>query len=96
MQTIKAGEGQTLIDIAMQYCGDADKVAMQLSELNSISLTADLQPGDAIIIPAVLIENKKNVEEFASKELEPASNDDNEVKPEGIGYWKINLDFKVS
>jgi hypothetical protein len=95
MRTIKSGEGQTLIDLSMQYLGNADD-AMLLSEINGLSITEDLVPGQEIMIPDVAIENKKTVDKYAAKGIVPASSDEGEPEPEGIGFWKIELDFIVS
>lgn len=95
MQTIKAGEGQTLIDIAMQYMGNS-KRAMELSALNELSLTADLLPGQLIKVLSPAVEDKKKVDEFTKWKLCPASGDQTVIKPEGIGFWIIGIDFKVS
>lgn len=92
---INAGEGQTLLDIAIQYCGNVE-VAIFLSELNGISITKELAIGEEIFVPAVLVEDRKVVSVFADKNLIPASDDSYEPIQEGIGFWMVNLDFKVS
>lgn len=89
-------EGQTLIDIAMQYCGDALAVA-DVAKLNGLGITDELTPGQTILIPDVAIDKVKIVEAFAG--LVPASKDDDDnvldQVLDGIDYWIIEEDFIV-
>jgi hypothetical protein len=50
---MKVLEGQTLIDIAIQHCGSADAV-YDISVLNGLSVTDELVPGTALILPNVV------------------------------------------
>lgn len=95
-QIIKAGEGQTFLDIAMQYCGDALR-ADEIAVMNGMAVTADLQPGQDIEIPVVVIDKINVVAAFDERGLIPASSDENftgEVL-DGIDYWAIEEDFIV-
>ncbi len=95
MRSIKTGEGQTVIDIAMQYCGDAGK-AVEICILNNVSITTEFAPGTILNVPDVVIENEKIVNEFADNLLVPASNDEEEeVLQGGIGFMIIGNDFIV-
>ena len=96
MQIIKAGEGQTFLDIAMQYCGDALR-ADEIAVLNGQPVTAGLQPGQDITIPIVVIDKINVVAAFEERELIPASSEE-DFKGEvldGIDYWAIEEDFIV-
>lgn len=97
MQHIKAGEGQTLIDIAMQYCGDAMRL-FEIAELNNLDITDDLTGGQTLIVPDEEIDKNKIVIEFSKFDLVPSSKDDEAdiiVRLEGIDYWAIEDDFVV-
>ena len=50
---MKVLSGQTLFDIAVQYCGCAD-AAFGLAVLNGLNLTDDLEAGQELQIPGVL------------------------------------------
>lgn len=97
MRSIKTGEGQTVLDIAMQYCGDAGK-AIEICVLNNVSITTDFAPGTILKVPDVAIEKEKIVKEFADNLLVPASNDEDEdtAAQGGIGFMIIGNDFIVS
>jgi hypothetical protein len=92
---LTVGEGQTLIDIAMQFLGDASR-AFEIADLNGLSITDNLTPGQTLIIPEPAIDKIKIVAAFAG--LQPASMDDENVLDEvfdGIDYWAIEEDFIV-
>ena len=40
---------QTLIDLALQYCGNADAL-FAIAELNDVEPTEDIEPGSLILI----------------------------------------------
>ena len=97
MQIIKVGEGQTLIDIAMQYCGDALRV-FDVADLNGLQITDDLEPGSELKVPDAAIEKRAVVIEFSRLSLFPASIEDidpGDEQLEGIDYWAIDDDFIV-
>lgn len=94
---VAAGDDQGLIDIAMQECGSIEAL-FHLSVLNKRSITDDLIVGTQYKKPDVI--NKKVAGVFAD-EHKPASNTavPEELLPpplEGIDYWYIEIDFKVS
>lgn len=97
MQTIKVNEGQCLLDIAVQYCGNA-ALAFDIAKLNGIGVTENLIVGDSLIVPNAEIEHKKIVGVFVKHKLIPASIKelDSPLLKQGIGYWRIGLDFKLS
>lgn len=96
MQTIKAGEGQTLIDVAMQHLGEA-ALLFDVAELNGLQITDELTPGQLIILPDAAIDKLRVVREFSSRGLEPSSlySDDVFERLQGIDYWAIEDDFIV-
>lgn len=98
MRSIEIGEGQTLIDIAMQYCGDALRV-FDVAELNGLQITDDLVPGEFLKVPDAEIDKEKITIEFSNYGLQPASRpdtfDEAGDEPEGIDYWAIDDDFIV-
>lgn len=96
MRTIKIGEGQVLIDVAMQYCGDSLQL-FAIAELNGYSITDFIFPGTEIIIPDLLIENTNVFAAFNDNGLFPASMDQDLDGNflDGIDYWVIEEDFIV-
>ena len=92
-------DGQTLLDIAVQYCGSAD-AAFEIAQLNGLSVTDDLMTGRDLSLPGIT--NKKIAEYYKNKGLQPATNitmnSENPlpVSLEGIGYWAIETEFMVS
>ncbi len=94
---IEIGEGQCLIDVAMQYCGNALRV-FDIAALNDLlSITDIIEPGTLISIPETWIEDQKAEAVYSDTGLYPASVD--EVQAEildGIDYWIIEEDFVVS
>lgn len=94
-QTIKVGEGQTLLDIAMQYCGDVT-VCLAIAELNGKSISDLLTTGEQLLVPVPDISKQKIVDLFAQKGLFPASTEDGQLEQfSGIDYWAIDVDFIV-
>lgn len=97
MNSVIVKQGQSLLDIAVRYIGNPEAF-IEIANLNGLDITAVLQPGKILLIPAV--ENKKVISVFNSKN-EPATDYLNyELEGsedlEGIGYWIINKNFKVS
>lgn len=90
--------GQTLIDMALQELGDAGR-AFELAELNSISLTDDLEPGATILLPDPDARKLSLVRMFSIKSLAPASADTSNDIPEkdsGIDYDAIEIDLIIT
>ncbi|MGN6604570.1 MAG: LysM peptidoglycan-binding domain-containing protein [Ginsengibacter sp.] len=95
MRTITVSEGQTLLDIAMQYCGDAS-VLFDIADLNGLEVTDDLVPGQQLLVPDAEID-KQAVADAFSDGIIPSSTDDNIIPvDEGIEFWAIEDDFIVS
>ena len=70
MQNIEVKSGQNLFDIALQYLGDVTGV-IGIAELNSLSITGQLIPGQLVKLPAVI--NTSVVNEFKKNNTSPAS-----------------------
>ena len=72
MQHIKIGEGQVLVDVAMQHCGDLDGL-FELCMLNDISLTDEIDVATVLVTPEPGIEAAELVQLFSRLNLIPAS-----------------------
>lgn len=83
------------MDVAIQYGGDT-RAIVDLALLNNISATDEIAPGSKLIVPDVAL-NTQVVNYLARKNKVPATNMDFTIhqKLEGIGYWRIALDFIV-
>lgn len=82
--------GQTLPDIAIQYCGDL-AAWPSIASLNGLNITDVIEAGMSLMIPQPI---KKNiVEAFANKGVVPASGSN---ALEGIDYWMVLYEFIVS
>lgn len=88
--------GQNLLDVAVHRCG-AFAAVIGLALLNNISITDDLLPGSSLLLPEPV--EPEVVKYFADGKIIPATAEDVSGTPEhleGIDYWTISLDFKVS
>ena len=83
----KAGQGQTLIDVALERSGRASE-AWDLAVGLGVSLTDLIEGGEAGSGPGV--RNKRVVKRYAQSETRPATE-----LTEGIGGWRIGV-FIVS
>jgi hypothetical protein len=98
MPSIKVLYNQTLIDIAMEYYGDAS-YAMMLAVQLGRSITSDLVAGEILVIPTIDITTKeKSIAYVMQKKMHiPASNDAVVTQGQGgIGFMQIGNDFIVS
>lgn len=94
MPIIKVKEGQTLLDIAVQYLGDASK-AFEIAITNGLNFSDDLVIGTELIVGDVAVDKKKVVKIFSENNLIPASGKTLSQQQEGIGYWAVGGDFIV-
>ena len=90
---------QSVIDFHLNHCGDLTDV-LKTVIANGISITDDLTPGQIMVIPDEAIIDTDIRDYFYNKQIIPAAGirkttDQQEVQ-EGIGYWAIGVDFKVS
>jgi hypothetical protein len=89
---------QTLIDFAIEHCGDANK-AIEIANLNNISITDEVAAGTNLIIPEVKDSTATSIiNHFQKNNIVPASSIDvavGEEEEEGIDYWAIEEDFII-
>lgn len=83
--------GQTLPDIAIQYCGSLT-VWPTLASLNGLAMTAQLTSGQVLNLPAA--SDKRTVAVFKSGSHAPATGSILQYG-DGIGWWVIENDFIV-
>ncbi|MCD7973985.1 MAG: hypothetical protein LUG18_15215 [Candidatus Azobacteroides sp.] len=93
MRNIIVRNKQTLFDLAIQYCGQAESV-FDVALANGLSITDRLTPGETLKMPPV--EKKRIVEYFAVNQFIPATEYEEIQLCEGIGCWYIEIDFIVS
>ena len=90
---------QSLLDLAIQHTGSVEN-AFILALQNGKSLTDDLEYGEALNLePTAINQNKDILSYYQSKKLQPATAvilPPEAERLEGIGYWVIQTDFKVS
>lgn len=90
--------GQSIFDVALQHCGTIE-AAFDIAQQNGLSLTDDLTVGQELITPAVI--NPKVVQYYAANLVQPATGigteEINEVLGvgEGIGWWRVGVDFQI-
>ena len=88
---------QSLLDLAIQHTGSVEN-AFILALQNGKSLTDDLVAGEQLSLKNTK-NNKDILNYYQSKKLQPATAVTQlpEIERlEGIGYWVIQTDFKVS
>ena len=89
---------QSLLDIAIQHTGAVENT-FALAVANGLSLTDDLPAGAEIKIPDSANKDSDVLNYYSAKRLQPATAVimlPEEERLEGIGYWAISVDFKVS
>ncbi|MBL7779925.1 MAG: LysM peptidoglycan-binding domain-containing protein [Saprospiraceae bacterium] len=84
--------GQTLPDIAVQYCG-ALSAFPEIARLNGLSLTANIAAGQALVIPAVATD--KRVQQYFTQGGYVPASVGVKALDEGVSYWGIEYDFIV-
>lgn len=67
---IKVQDRQTLLDVAIQYLGDAAG-AIDLAQLNNISITENLQAGQILKIETDLVIDNRVVSYLREKDVVP-------------------------
>jgi len=93
MKTIVIGSRQCLLDVAMQYAGNAE-AAFDVALLNNIALTDQLPAGNNLL--PIKPVNKEVVQLMATENHKPATAVDMMAQQEGIGFWRIKIDFTIS
>lgn len=92
MASVKVKSGQTLLDVALRYAGSAEAV-YRLAKANGLTITEKLQVGRVIQLGESV--DERNVVALDRRAADPAANLDAKP-PQGIGYWTIGENFKVS
>jgi putative ribosome biogenesis GTPase RsgA len=70
--TVIAKRGQTMLDIAVEYLGDSERID-EIATLNSLSIGDDIIAGDLVIIPDIANEKKIIIKVFERRNISPAS-----------------------
>ena len=89
---------QSLLDLAVQHTGAVESV-FAIAVANGLSLTDDLPAGAEIKIPDSVNKDSDVLNYYSAKRLQPATAvilPPEAERLEGIGYWAISVDFKVS
>jgi hypothetical protein len=89
---------QSLLDLAVQHTGAVENT-FALAVVNGLSLTDDLPAGAEIKLPDSVNKDNDVLNYYSAKRLQPATAvilPPEEERLEGIGYWVIQTDFKVS
>lgn len=86
---------QSIYDVVTQHFGTMDSL-FEFATLNNLSITDDLVYGSEVDIGSPI--NNEVINTYIEKNIIPATDldKDQELLPEGIGYWTIGIDFKVS
>ena len=91
--------GQTLLDLAIQECGSLEGV-FQLAVLNGLTITDHLSEGNSLKYPSQAIDRivRKAFQDNGWKPSSAKTMPGQQLPEtkEGIGYWAIEVDFKVS
>lgn len=98
--TIKILNNQSLLDVALQHTGSAQN-AFLIAKENALSVTSYLVAGTVLMIPEGVPFNGEMLDFYESKKIQPATDEtytegETPEELEGIGYWIINKNFKVS
>ena len=89
---------QSLLDLAVQHTGSVENT-FALAVVNGLSLTDDLPAGTEIKLPDSVNKDSDVLNYYTAKRLQPATAViilSEAERLEGIGYWVIQTDFKVS
>ena len=89
---------QSLLDIAIQHTGAVENT-FAMAVANGLSLTDDLPAGTEIQLPDNVNKDSDVLNYYSAKSLQPATAVimlPEKERLEGIGYWVIQTDFKVS
>ncbi len=89
---------QSLLDLAVQHTGAVENT-FALAVVNGLSLTDDLPAGTEIKLPDSVNKDSDVLNYYTAKRLQPATAViilSETERLEGIGYWVIQTDFKVS
>jgi hypothetical protein len=87
--------GQCLLDIAIEHTGGIASW-LEIATLNSLGLSSDIVPGTYLLVPDEIVD-KKAYRLLTEAKAQPATGDVGFLSlPEGIDYWYVEQDFKIS
>ena len=90
---------QSLLDIAIQAYGSPLAV-FDLAAANDIAITDNLEVGMVLKLPESSYIDSDIYAYYKNKNIKPATalnrEQEEEINPQGINYWSIELDFKAS
>lgn len=86
-------QNQNLLDMTVQYTGELSNLFL-LAQLNGLSITADLTPGNNL--NEVPVTDKRVSNLFAKIEYDCTTFLRPDLNKRGIGYMKIGTSFIVS
>jgi hypothetical protein len=90
---IKVLTGQSLFDIALQATGSIE-TAFEIAKANGLSVTDRPETGTWLNVPAAVV--KRVTEHYRAAGIAPATALSEEDVMEGIEFWYVEYDFKVS
>ncbi len=90
---------QSFLDVVLQATGCIDAL-VEVAKFNDLSITDDLMAGQKIKFPESVKIDNEIVSYYKAKKVNPATalntTDKEEItQSEGIGYWKISVDFVI-
>lgn len=91
----KAQQGQSFIDMVYQETGSFEGI-VEAAVLSGKSITEDIEIGEIILTEKVVNSSMKNILQKRKPATGLSSQQLNNDKPEGIGYWAIQMDFIIS
>ena len=91
----KAQQGQSFIDMVYQETGGFGDI-VEIAVLNGKSITEDIQIGETILIDKVVNPTLKNYLQRRKPATAIRYKQTTESRLQGIGYWAIQTDFKIS
>lgn len=94
MRLVTVRERQTFFDIAIQELGGVD-AAFDLARLNNMAVTQTLASGKQLLLPEEG-SDEQVAAEFKRRKWTPGTGDVYGVKPKGLNYMAIGIDFIVS
>ncbi|MGP1500746.1 MAG: hypothetical protein ACTTJM_03060 [Bergeyella cardium] len=97
---ITALHNQSTLDVCLQHTGSIEGV-FELAMANSLSLTDELQVGTVLQLPKGIAQDRDILSYYTAKSLQPAcgitpAEQRMMEKIEGISYWVVGYDFKIS
>jgi hypothetical protein len=90
---VKTLTGQSLFDVALQTTGSIETV-FAIAAANGLSVTDQPKAGTILNVPAATV--KKVTEHYRAAGLAPATALAADDVMEGIEFWDVEYDFKVS